>query len=179
MRGDPIPDQYIFLEVGESASAEVDLSQAFDFSRPGEYVIAFLSPWISYAGENPGQLPESVDDLGPVKIPSEPITLKVVSSGDGENCGPSQGEQVVPSPSEPDLVVTGLVREVSPSLGVIWLDEAGDFDSIALTEQTVLEGADGQPLDLVDLQPGTEIIASGRPGAEGAVIADEVVIIQR
>jgi hypothetical protein len=179
MRGDPTPDQYIFLEAGESASVEVDLSQAFDFSRPGVYEIAFLSPWISYAGEGKDDLPESVDELGPVKIPSQPISLEVLPAEDGAECGGVSMEGDLPQSDAPQLVVTGRVREVSPSLKMIWLDEGEGFNSIALTEETSLVREGGEVLELLDIQPGMEVQASGRPGAEGVVIADEVVIIQR
>lgn len=176
MRGDPTPDQYIFLEAGDSTSTEVDLSPAFDFSRPGVYQIVYLSPWISFVGEDPDQLPESVDDLGPVKIPSEPIILEVLPSDPGENCVSVSPEEAIPSQSEPDLAVTGRVREVSPSLMMIWLEEEQGIDSIALSEETALLGEDGQELELIDIQPGMEIQASGQPGSEGVLIADQVVI---
>jgi len=176
MRGDPTPDQYVTLEPGGSASAAFDIAQYYDFSQPGTYQIAYQSPWISYLSEHPDNLGLTVDDLGPVEIPSEPVTIEVLPSEERDGCDPGSEEGALPPESAPPLVVTGLVRDVSPSLQVIWLVENGGFSSIALTENTALVGDGGEPLELVDVQPGWEVQATGRPGSEGVVIADEVIV---
>lgn len=178
MRGDPVQDQYIFLEPGGSTSAEVDLSPYFDFSRPGEYLIAYRSPWISYAGPENAPLPERVDQLGPVKILSKPISLKVLPYGGGASCGERPAGEEEPgssaTPDAPERVVTGLVQKVSPSLKLIWLENSEGVGAIALTEETILLGEEGEPLELIELLPGMEIQASGRPGGEGVLVADQV-----
>jgi hypothetical protein len=79
MRGDPLPENYVQLEPGASASAEVDLATAYDFSQAGEYTIAFLSPRISHVAKTEGGLATSVDDLGPVQIPSNAVSLTIES----------------------------------------------------------------------------------------------------
>ena len=77
MRGDPLPKDYVQLEAGTSASAEVDLATAYDFSSAGEYTIEFLSPRISHVARTRADLARTVDDLGPVEIPSKPVTIRI------------------------------------------------------------------------------------------------------
>ena len=77
-RGDPTPDAYVLLGPGESVSAEVDLAAAYDFSEPGEYTIAFISPRISHVARTEGEMATSVDDLGPVAMPSDPVTITIL-----------------------------------------------------------------------------------------------------
>jgi hypothetical protein len=77
MRGDPTPDAYVFLESGASVSATVDLAAAYDFSKPGEYTITFISPRISDVAKTEDRMAASVDDLGPVEITSNRVTVKI------------------------------------------------------------------------------------------------------
>jgi hypothetical protein len=77
MRGDPLPENYVLLEPGASASADVDLATVYDFSQAGEYTIAFLSPRISYVARTRADLAQTVDDLGPVEIPSNRVTIRI------------------------------------------------------------------------------------------------------
>lgn len=79
MRGDPLPEHYVLLEPGASASAEVDLATAFDFSHLGEYTIEFLSPRISHVAHTQADLAQTVDDLGPVEIPSNRVTISIAA----------------------------------------------------------------------------------------------------
>jgi peptidyl-Lys metalloendopeptidase len=76
-RGDPPPDAYVFLDSGASVSASVDLAAAYDFSEPGEYTIAFISPRISHVARTEDQMAASVEELGPVQIPSNSVTVRI------------------------------------------------------------------------------------------------------
>jgi peptidyl-Lys metalloendopeptidase len=78
MRGDPTPEGYGLLEAGQSASAEVDLATSFDFSQPGEYTIEFLSPRISHVARSEAEMARSVDDLGPVAMPSNQVSVTIL-----------------------------------------------------------------------------------------------------
>ena len=80
MRGDPDPESYVFLEAGTSLSVMVDLATAYDFSIPGTYTITFISPRISHVAETKGEMASSVDDLGPVDMPSNQITVEIASA---------------------------------------------------------------------------------------------------
>jgi len=90
-RGDPTPEGYQRLEAGQSASAEVDLATSFDFSQPGEYTIEFLSPRISHVARSEAGMARSVDDLGPVDIPANTVTVKV----GGSSVEPTAGDHMV------------------------------------------------------------------------------------
>jgi hypothetical protein len=78
MRGDPTPDAYVFLAAGASVSATVDLAEAYDFSQAGQYTIQFLSPRISHLARTEDTMAASVDDLGPVAMPSQPVRVTIV-----------------------------------------------------------------------------------------------------
>jgi hypothetical protein len=87
-RASPTQDAYVHLEPGESVSAQVDLATSYDFSQAGQYTIAFLSPRISHVASSVAEFAESLDDLGPVQISSDPITITIVSPGDAST-GPT------------------------------------------------------------------------------------------
>ena len=80
MRGDPLPENYVLLEPEASVSAEVDLAIAYDFSQAGYYTIEFLSPKISDVVKTEAAFVASVDDLGPVEIACNPISLRIEGS---------------------------------------------------------------------------------------------------
>ena len=77
-RAAPPPEAYVLLEPGESVSAEVDLATAYDFSKAGEYTIEFLSPSISHVARTEAEMAKTVDDLKPVQIPSNTVTVQIV-----------------------------------------------------------------------------------------------------
>lgn len=83
MRGDPIPENYVLLKAGESISNEVDLTPAYDFSQPGDYTITFLSPRISDVALTEADFARTVDDLGPVSMPSDPVHVRIGSTTGG------------------------------------------------------------------------------------------------
>lgn len=77
MRGDPIPEDYVFLDARASVSATVDLADVYDFSEPGEYTIVFISPRISDVATSEDEMVTSVDDLGPVEINSNNVVIDI------------------------------------------------------------------------------------------------------
>ncbi len=79
-RAAPPPDAYVLLDAGESVSAEVDLSTAYDFSQAGEYTIEFLSPRISHIARSETEMVKTVNDLGPVQMPSNRVTVEIGGS---------------------------------------------------------------------------------------------------
>lgn len=178
MRGDPTQDQYVTLEPSESASAEFDISDYFDFSQPGTYRVDYQSPWISYVSGDPANLALSVDDLGPVNIPSEPATISVLPSGSGSgDCGQGNNEETALGAEELVLELSGIVSDASPSARIITLAEAVEgIKAIALQNDTILVDQDGQPISLNEVQHGMALEAVGWPGEGDALIADQVVI---
>jgi peptidyl-Lys metalloendopeptidase len=80
MRGDPLPEHYVRLEPGASVSAAIDLATAYDLSQAGGYTIEFLSPRISHVAKTESGFAASMDDLGPVQIPCNPLSLTIAGS---------------------------------------------------------------------------------------------------
>ena len=76
-RSSPIPDDYVLLNPGESTSAVVSLGTSFDFSKPGTYKIRFISPRISHIAFTEEEMATTLDDLGPVDMLSNHVTLKI------------------------------------------------------------------------------------------------------
>jgi hypothetical protein len=103
LRGDPTGDDYVHLDPGESVSATVDLATvgengapAYDFSRPGCYTIAFISPRISHVAKSVTDMARSVEDLHPIQIPSEPVRVEITgSSGSADQRTVAEGEDQV------------------------------------------------------------------------------------
>ena len=79
-RGNPKPDSYIMIEPGKGVTTEVDISKVFDFSHQGTYTIKFRSPQISNVAYSEAGMATTLDELGPVRIPSNEIKLEVVAS---------------------------------------------------------------------------------------------------
>jgi hypothetical protein len=81
-------------------------------------------------------------------------------------------------PAESDVTIEGTVRDVSPSARIIALTEPVEgFRVIALTEESELLSTSGDEILLRDLRAGMRIQASGQPGASGALIANQVLVL--
>jgi Tol biopolymer transport system component len=79
-RAAPYPEDYVYLMPGESAYSEVDLAEVYDFSQSGTYTIEFISPWISHISTNKVGMAKTMDELHPVQMPSNPVTIKIGDS---------------------------------------------------------------------------------------------------
>jgi hypothetical protein len=84
-RSDPAPDAYVFLEAGETVSAEVDLAKAYDFSQDGTYTITFISPRISYLAETEAEMARTLEALGPVEIPANEVAVNIPGPTDSDS----------------------------------------------------------------------------------------------
>jgi len=84
MRANPTIDSYIFLEPGRAMSAEVNISQAYDFSQTGMYTIRFRSPRISCLATSKSELATTLDDLGPVNVPSNEVKVEITGCNMGD-----------------------------------------------------------------------------------------------
>jgi hypothetical protein len=109
-RAAPTPDQYVLLAPGEFDTAVVDLAQVYDFSGAGDYQIVFRSPRISHLVEDPADFAESMDPLGPVSIPSNPITVTVDPSVSLQDIQPGMTIRAVGGPGESDVLLASLVE---------------------------------------------------------------------
>ena len=81
-RDDPTPDSYVLLGPAEVAWAEVDLSEAYDFSIPGTYTIEFISPRTSHVARSQAGMARSLGELGPVEIPSNEVMVAIGAADD-------------------------------------------------------------------------------------------------
>lgn len=95
-RAAPSAEAYVLLEPGESASAEVDLATAYDFSQAGTYTIEFLSPRISHVARTEEGIATSLDDLGPVQMPANTVTVEIDGAGGlPDRRTPEEAEEMV------------------------------------------------------------------------------------
>jgi len=106
-RAAPSPDNYVLLEPGASASADVDLATAYDFSQAGTYTIEFLSPQISHVARSQEKMATSLDDLGPVEMPASTVTVEI----DGTGALPDRHR-----PEEVEETVRDYLRREHPNL---------------------------------------------------------------
>jgi peptidyl-Lys metalloendopeptidase len=81
-RGTPLSSDYVLLGAGESVSGDVDLATTYDFSAAGDYTVEFISPRISHVARSEADMAKTMDDLGPVQIPSNRVRVKIVNSLD-------------------------------------------------------------------------------------------------
>jgi hypothetical protein len=84
MRAAPTLESYIHLDPGESVSGEVDISNAYDFSQPGRYTVTYLSPNISHIAYSEAEMANTVDDLYPVNISSNEVSVEIVENSSFE-----------------------------------------------------------------------------------------------
>ena len=106
MRGDPTPDGYVFVDAGASVSATVDLAafHAYDFSEPGAYTITFISPRISHLAGTEAEMAKTVDDLGPVQITSNRVTVKIAPAPGTSSADAPRSALTPPGDSEVALL---------------------------------------------------------------------------
>lgn len=184
MRAAPLADQYLMLSAGESVTNVVDLSKVYDFSEVGKYKVAFKSPTISHVVTNTSEFATSVDALGPVQIRSQPIEVEIIAPENGESdC--SVNLEIPPAAHDqecvlhsPQVTITGIVKEVSPSALIIWLqDDVGGFSMIAPSTESMVTTASGKPIGLNQIQQGLTVKASGKPGENHALLADSVLVV--
>jgi len=76
-RDAPSPEDYFLLHPDESVEAYGHFGPSYDFSIPGKYEIKFLSPRISHIAYKEEEFAGSLDELGPVQIPSNTVTLEI------------------------------------------------------------------------------------------------------
>ena len=76
-RGVPIPEHYVWLDPGGSATAEVDLAEGYDLSQPGRYTLQFRSPRLSHTAKTPEEQATSFEELAMMQIPSDPVSVTI------------------------------------------------------------------------------------------------------
>jgi heat shock protein HslJ len=76
-RGNPIPEEYVWIDAGGSISAEIDLAEGYDFSQAGQYTLQFRSPRLSHTAKTSGEQANSLDELEMIRMPSEPVSMTI------------------------------------------------------------------------------------------------------
>ena len=111
-RGLPTADAYTLLNPGESVSAVVDLAGSFDFSKVGKYRIKFISPRISHIARTEADMAKTMEELGPVDIPSNDVAIELVESMRGE------GYPRLRTTAEAQEMIEAYLREQELDLGI-------------------------------------------------------------
>ncbi|MBN1658024.1 MAG: hypothetical protein JXA93_06455, partial [Anaerolineae bacterium] len=160
---------YVLIESGASVSAEVDLAKVYDLAEAGTYTVQFVSPTISDVARTRAEMATTVDELGPVSIPSEAILIEVEGEG---------GAPAAAGTTDRATTITGTVADVSPSARIVTFVQAVDGVSVvALTEGSELVGADGAGIALREVRPGVIIEATGQRGKADALLASQVRVV--
>ncbi len=108
----PSAEQYILLYPGETVSAVVNLANSFDFSEVGQYRIKFISPGISHIARTEDEMASTMEELGPVEIPSNEVFLELVESINGD------GYSQLRTPDEAEEMIESYLREKGLDLGI-------------------------------------------------------------
>ena len=103
-RAAPTSESYIFVAPDKGVTAEVNIAEAYDFSQLGTYTIKFRSPRISHLARTEAEMATSLDELGPVNIPSNEVTIDVVASSTGI------GQPVHRTPEEAGEMISALQK---------------------------------------------------------------------
>jgi hypothetical protein len=79
MRGDPLPDDYVWVDAQGSVSAEVDLATAYDLTQPGTYSIGCIAPEISHVAQSRAEMATTVEELGPIELVSNEVVVEITT----------------------------------------------------------------------------------------------------
>jgi hypothetical protein len=133
-RANPTGDSYLYIEPGQTISAEVDIAQSYNLSQPGTYYIRFRPPRISCLAASKSDLATTLDELGPVNIPSDEVSVQITESIIGkENYSPVTTEQarelisVFLSEQKPGLVQVPLILLEEKIVDSLWEDLQGQI----------------------------------------------------
>jgi len=166
----PSAEAYVALEPGVAASAEVDLATAYGFSEPGTYTIQFNSPRISHVAGTETEMVSSLDDLGPVHIPCNTVTVEV---------GGLQVASEQRSSDEVEGMVRDYVRAQKPdlapqlSLGLEAVAVPGAWERLRAQVFRVTDGPFARETLLVQEQTVLPLgTAFGGQGVTSLVVAD-------
>ena len=109
----PTADAYVLLYPGEPVSAVVELSESYDFSQAGTYRIEFISPRFSHIARTKGEMVQTREELGPVNIPSNEVSVDLVGSPLGE------GLPRLRTPEEAQEMIVAYLRHENRGVGPI------------------------------------------------------------
>jgi hypothetical protein len=76
-RGDPTRDEYVVVEPGETASAQVDLKAGYGLSTPGSYLVQFTTGLQDVTGDG-SLLPRKRENHRPQPVPCNTVGFSIV-----------------------------------------------------------------------------------------------------
>jgi peptidyl-Lys metalloendopeptidase len=100
-RGDPTRDEYVAIEHGETASAEVDLRTGYDLSAPGSYQVRFTAG-LQDITDDGSLVPQARDDHRPQPLSCNTVDFSIVPA---------------PETSSATAVVATPIDEIAVTLG--------------------------------------------------------------
>lgn len=172
-RTPPTPEAYVLLNPGESVSAVVDLAEAFDFSKAGEYRIKFISPRISHVALSEAEMASTMEELGPINISSNEVSVELVESPPGEDSPRILAPEGAQDRIEAFLRDQGLDLGVEPILPV---EELPIEDLWETFGAQIFRVTEGKFLKETFLIKGSRVLqlgaASGGQGLTSLVISD-------
>ena len=120
-RGDPSRDEYVVIEPGETASAEVDLRVGYDLSTPGSYQVQFATR-LRDVTDDGSLLPGKQDDHRPQSVSCNPVSFSIVPMPEPPTTTPTDvPPTATPTPEPP----AGFRRYVNGASDVsLWVPES-------------------------------------------------------
>jgi hypothetical protein len=109
-RAAPTPESYVFVEPDKGMTGEVNVAEVYDFSQLGTYIIKFRSPRIAHIARSEAEMATTLDELGPVNISSNQVTLEVVASSTG------MGQSLRRTAEEAGEIISTHLLEKKPGL---------------------------------------------------------------
>ena len=91
-RGDPTREEYIAIEPGEVASAEVDLRVGYDLSTPGSYQVQFAAG-LQDVTDDASLIPRKRDDHRPQSLSCNTVDFSIVPAPEPPTATPVAAER--------------------------------------------------------------------------------------
>ena len=117
-RGDPTREEYIVIEPGETASAEVDLRMGYDLSVPGSYQVQFTTG-LQDVTDDTSLVPQQQDNHQPQSLSCNTVDFSIVPAPEPPTA--TAVAAATPTPEPP----AGFRRYVNgPSDVSLWVPES-------------------------------------------------------
>jgi peptidyl-Lys metalloendopeptidase len=180
-RGDPSRDEYVVIEPGETASAQVDLRVGYDLATPGSYQVQFIAG-LQDVTDDGSSLPRKRDDHRPQSLSCNTVDFSIVPA--------PEPPTATPTPEPP----AGFRRYVNGPSGVsLWVPESwtviepGPHWPIlqSYPQDKYIGGEARQPgdtkCDLTIHPPGTsvaDVVQQLRSSPHATIVSEEEIVLQ-
>jgi hypothetical protein len=180
-RDDPTRGEYIVIEPGETASAEVDLRVGYDLATPGSYQVQFIAG-LQDVTDDGSSLPRKRDDHRPQSVSCNTVDFSIVPA--------PEPPTATPTPEPP----AGFRRYVNGPSGVsLWVPESwtviepGPHWPIlqSYPQDKYIGGEARQPgdtkCDLTIHPPGTsvaDVVQRLRSSPRATIVSEREIVLQ-